>query len=92
MVTGFNHLCNGSLLFSSYLFVCDSLLLLWDFLVDVENSRDVEFHAVKIVPDHSPQPVQTRVARLSNLEGDKVDIMLDFVHISRNFVKILTLK
>lgn len=51
------------------LFVCGPLLLFWDFLIDIEDTRDVELHAVEVVSNHSPQLVQTRVTRLCNLRG-----------------------
>ena len=52
-----------------YLFVRDSLLLLGDFLIDIEDPRDVELHAVEVVTNHSPQLVQTRVTRLCDLRN-----------------------
>lgn len=51
------------------LFVRGSLLLFGDLLIDVEDARDVELHAVEVVSNHSPQLVQTRVTRLCNLRG-----------------------
>lgn len=53
------------------LFVCCSLLLFGDFLVDIEDARDVEFHAVKVISNHCPQFIQTGVARFCNLIGRK---------------------
>lgn len=51
------------------LFVRGSLLLFGDFLIDVEDTRDVELHAMEVISNHSPQLVQTRVTSLCNLGG-----------------------
>lgn len=58
-------------LFIACLFVRGSLLLFWDFLIDVEDTRDVELHAVEVTSNHSPQLVQTRVSSLRNLRGEQ---------------------
>lgn len=57
--------------FTVYLFVCGSLLLFWDLLIDIEDTRDVELHAVEVISNQSPQLVQTRVTRLCNLRGNR---------------------
>lgn len=49
------------------LFVHGSFLLLWYFLIDIEDAGDVELHAVEVISNHSPQLEQTRVTRLCNL-------------------------
>lgn len=54
------------------LFVVGSFFLLGDFLVDVEDPRDVELHAVEVISNHSPQFVQTWVTGLCNLRGGRV--------------------
>lgn len=49
------------------LLVGGSLLLFWDFLIDVEDTLDVELHAMEVISYHSPQLEQTRVTGLCNL-------------------------
>lgn len=49
------------------LFVSGSLLLLWYFLIDIEDSWDVELHTVEVMSNHNPQLEQTRMTRLGNL-------------------------
>lgn len=56
---------------SLYLFVGGSLLLFWDFLIDVEDTWDVELHAVEVISNHSPQLVQSGVTSFCNLGGIK---------------------
>lgn len=56
------------------LFVCGSLLLFWDFLIDIEDTWDVELHAMEVMSNHSPQLVQTRVTSLCNLRSREQDI------------------
>lgn len=51
------------------LFVCGSLLLFRNFLIDVEDTRDVELHAVEVVSNHCPQLVETRVTGFCDLRG-----------------------
>lgn len=60
------------------LFVVGSFLLFGDFLVDVEDTRDVELHAVEVISNHSPQFVQTWVTGLSNLRGRRVQGAKEF--------------
>lgn len=52
--------------FVACLFVRRSLLF-WDFLIDVEDTWDVEFHAVEVISNHSPKLIQTRVTSFCNL-------------------------
>lgn len=49
------------------LFVVGSFVLFWDFLIDVEDTWDVELHAVEVISNHGPQLIQTRVIGLCNL-------------------------
>lgn len=57
--------------FVACLFVRHSLLLFWDFLIDVEDAWDVEFHAVEVISNHSPKLIQTRVTSFCNLTKKK---------------------
>ncbi|KAK4813029.1 hypothetical protein QYF61_005895 [Mycteria americana] len=49
-----------------------SLLWLWDALVDIEDPGDAQPDAVQVTPDHRPQPEQSRLAGLSDLQDTGV--------------------
>lgn len=75
----------------TYLFICSTFLLLRDFLIDIEDPRDGELHAVKVISNHSPQLVQTRVTGFCNLEADRCDSSVQLTrhnmgHFKLNFV------
>lgn len=78
--------------FNMYLFVSGSLFLFWDLLVYIEDTWDVELHAVEVISNHSPQLVQTRVTCLGNLRDGMQGNMLDSIRFCLDVIKVIKLE